>query len=75
MKVLITGNRRRQGSGCPSIHQRSGRASGPLLTVNCAGLPDSLLESELFGHVAAALRALPRQAGPAQMAERHRLPR
>lgn len=33
------------------IHQESHRARGPLVTVNCAGLPDSLLESELFGHV------------------------
>jgi transcriptional regulator with GAF, ATPase, and Fis domain len=33
------------------IHQRSARSSGSLVTLNCAGLPDSLLESELFGHV------------------------
>jgi two-component system response regulator AtoC len=32
------------------IHQRSLRANGPLLRINCAALPDSLLESELFGH-------------------------
>jgi transcriptional regulator with PAS, ATPase and Fis domain len=33
------------------IHQRSSRSTRPLATINCAGLPDSLLESELFGHV------------------------
>jgi transcriptional regulator with GAF, ATPase, and Fis domain len=33
------------------IHHRSERASASVATVNCAGLPDVLLESELFGHV------------------------
>lgn len=33
-----------------AIHHESDRKSGPLVTINCAGVPDTLLESELFGH-------------------------
>jgi transcriptional regulator with GAF, ATPase, and Fis domain len=51
-KVLITGE---SGVGkdvtARLIHGRSTRARQTLVTINCAGLPDTLLETELFGHV------------------------
>jgi DNA-binding NtrC family response regulator len=51
-KVLITGE---SGVGkevvAQLVHQQSRRRSAPLVTINCAGVPDTLLASELFGHV------------------------
>ncbi len=50
-KVLVTGA---SGVGkevvAHLIHSRSRRRHAPMLTINCAAMPDSLLESELFGH-------------------------
>ena len=44
-----------------TLHYRSNRANGPFIAVNCAALPDSLLESELFGYEQGAFTGANRQ--------------
>ncbi len=69
--VLITGQ---SGTGkelvARAIHYSSKRASAPFVPVNCGGIPESLLESELFGYVKGAFTgALESRAGFFQTAD------
>jgi transcriptional regulator with PAS, ATPase and Fis domain len=70
IKVLITGE---SGVGkdlvARYIHSNSPRANAPFVALNCAGLSDTLLESELFGHVRGSFTGAHRdKAGRLQLA-------
>ncbi len=70
-RVLITGE---NGTGKELVarwlHEKSNRAGGPLVEVNCAAIPSELIESELFGHEKGAFTsAIGRRIGKFEQAQ------
>ncbi len=70
--VMVTGE---TGTGkeliAREVHNRSPRAKGPFITVNCGAIPENLIESELFGHLKGAFTgAIANQMGKFQAADK-----
>ncbi|WP_341888734.1 sigma-54-dependent Fis family transcriptional regulator [Variovorax sp. YR752] len=54
-----------------AVHASSARRDGPFVAVNCAALPESLIEAELFGYRAGAFTGASREGAPGRIREAH----
>ena len=70
--ILITGE---SGVGknvvARLLHHAGQRSSGPLVEINCAGIPDSLLESELFGYESGSFTGARQRGKPGRIEQAH----
>ena len=69
LPLLILGQTGTGGNGSPVRCTRTPRADGPFVAVNCAALPDSLIEAELFGYEDGAFTGARKRGSPGKIVQ------